>query len=122
MKKSPQKNPKRGEVWLVNFDTTVGSEIKKTRPALILQNDVGNRFSAVTIVAALSSYPGGELYPTEVMVSPPVGGLEKQSVVMLNQILTVDQKRLVARIGTVKTQTVRAAENALLISLGFVGV
>ena len=122
MKKSPQKNPKRGEVWLVNFDTTVGSEIKKTRPALILQNDVGNRFSAVTIVAALSSYPGGELYPTEVMVSPPEGGLEKQSVVMLNQILTVDQKRLVARIGTVKTQTVRAAENALLISLGFVGV
>ena len=58
--------PKRGEVYLVSFDPTVGSEIRKTRPALIIQNDVSNRLSPITIVAAISSQFGEKLYPTEI--------------------------------------------------------
>jgi len=58
------KAPKRGEIWLVNFDPTIGSEINKTRPALIIQNDIGNTYSPVTIVAALTSAtPGEKIYP-----------------------------------------------------------
>ena len=56
--------PKRGEVYLVNFEPTLGSEINKTRPALILQNDVGNRYSKITIVAAITSRFAEPLYPT----------------------------------------------------------
>lgn len=122
MKKPAPKLPKRGEVWIVNFDPTIGSEIRKTRPAVILQNNIGNRFSAVTIVAALSSHDGGDVYPTEVSIEPPEGGLEKRSVILLNQIRTVDKKRLVARIGTLTSDTLRATERALLISLGLIDV
>ncbi|MEK7107118.1 MAG: type II toxin-antitoxin system PemK/MazF family toxin [Patescibacteria group bacterium] len=115
-----QTTPKRGDLWIVNFDPTIGSEIRKTRPALVLQNDVGNSFSAVTIIAALSSHDGGVVYPTEVPIEPPEGGLEKRSVVLLNQIRTVDKQRLIARIGTVTSHTMRAVERALLISLGLI--
>lgn len=71
--------PKRGEVYLVNFDPTLGAEIKKTRPALVIQNDIGNRYSAITIVAALTSKFDDHLYPTEVLVMPHEGGLETPS-------------------------------------------
>jgi mRNA interferase MazF len=67
--------PKRGEIYLVNFDPTLGSEIQKTRPALILQNDISNQHSPITIVAALSSQFDTKLYPTEVLITPPEGGL-----------------------------------------------
>jgi|SRR3989344_3859982 len=121
MKKKPRPlTPKRGEVWIVNFDPTIGSEIKKIRPAVILQNDIGNRFSSVTIVAAISSHSGDLLYPTEVLAGPPEGGLEKPSIVLLNQIRTVDKKRLVTRIGRIELGTMRAIDRAILISLGLV--
>lgn len=113
-------SPKRGDLWIVNFDPTIGSEIRKTRPALILQNDIGNSFSAVTIIAALSSHDGRVAYPTEVPIKPPEGGLQKRSVVLLNQIRTLDKRRLVARIGAIKADTMRAVERALLISLGLI--
>src|SRR3990170_6908046 len=91
--------PRRGEVHLVNFDPTVGHEIKKTRPALIVQNDIANRYSPVTIVAAITTYQLGEkVYPTEVMVRPPEGGLVNKSLVLLNQVRTVDRQRLVQRL------------------------
>ncbi len=67
--------PKRGDIYLVNFDPTLGAEIRKTRPALILQNDIANKYSPVTIVAAISSKYDNPLYPTEVLISadlPPV--------------------------------------------------
>jgi mRNA interferase MazF len=60
---------------LVNFDPTIGSEIKKTRPALILQNDVSNQYSPITIVAAITSQFTEPLYPTEVLIKVPEGGL-----------------------------------------------
>ena len=110
--------PKRGELYLVNFDPTIGSEIKKTRPALILQNDIANRHSPVTIVAALSSNVSKPLYPTEVLIEPDTGGVEKFSVVLLNQIRTIDKERLVKKLGRVKEETMDNVDHALQISLG----
>ncbi|MFO0985034.1 MAG: type II toxin-antitoxin system PemK/MazF family toxin [Planctomycetota bacterium] len=94
--------PGRGEVYLVNFDSPVGAEIQKTRPAaLILQNDIGNRCSPVTIVAAISSQLGERLYPTEVLIKPGEAGLKKPSAVLLTQIRTIDKVRLTKRLGAV---------------------
>jgi mRNA interferase MazF len=77
--------PKRGEVYLVNFDPTIGAEIQKTRPALIVQNNIANRHSPITIVAAITSQFEEPLYPTEVLIQPPEGGLTIPSVVLLNR-------------------------------------
>lgn len=110
--------PKRGEVYLVSFDPTVGSEIKKTRPALVVQNDIGNRYSPITIVAAITSKFDEELYPTEVLVTPPEGGLHEPSVVALNQIRSIDKQRLVKRLGVVKPATMVRVDQALRISVG----
>jgi mRNA interferase MazF len=113
-------SPKRGEVWLVSFDPTLGAEIKKTRPALVFQNDVANRASPITIVAAITSrFDEGRLYPTEVRLAPPGGGLGAESVVLLNQLRSVDKRRLVKRLGRVKPGTLEHVERALQISLGF---
>jgi mRNA interferase MazF len=85
-------SPRRGEVHLVSFDPTVGSEIQRTRPALILQNDIANRHSPITIVAAITSQFAEPLYPTEVLITPPEGGLTTASVALLNQIRSIDRQ------------------------------
>jgi mRNA interferase MazF len=114
--------PKRGDVVLVDFDPTIGAEIRKTRPALVIQNDIDNLHSPITIVAALSSQIAGERYPTEVVLHPPEGGLTKPSVVLLNQIRSVDRRRLVGRLGRLKPATLMRVDQALRISLGLVNV
>lgn len=122
MKKRAREALKRGQVWVVNFDPTVGSEIKKIRPAVILQNDIGNRYSPVTIVAALSSQFGPSLYPTEVPIEPPEGGLKERSVVLLNQIRSIDKKRLVSNMGTLSAEIMQKVDVALRISVGLAGL
>lgn len=114
--------PRRGEVYLVNFDPTLVSEIRKTRPALILQNDIANRHSPITIVAAVASKIGDTLYPTEVFISQPEGGLNVDSVVLLNQIRSIDRQRLTKRVGAVRPGTMEKVERALQISLGLLKV
>jgi len=114
--------PKRGEVYLVNFDPTVGAEIKKTRPALVLQNDVANRYSPITIVAAVTSHFEEPLYPTEVVIPVGEGGTNVGSVVLLNQIRSVDKRRLIKRLGALKPLTMEEIDRALCISLGLVGL
>lgn len=114
--------PKRGEVYLVNFDPTVGAEIQKTRPALILQNDIANRHSAITIVAAITSKFDATLYPTEVLISPLEAGLTTESVVLLNQVRPVDKRRLVKRLGSLTPATLQQVERALLLSFGIIKV
>ncbi len=114
--------PKRGEVYLVNFDPTMGAEIQKTRPALILQNDIANRHSPITIVAAISSKFEEPLYPTEVLISVPEGGLSVDSVVLLNQLRSIDRRRLVRRLGAIQPNTMAKAERSLQISLGLLKV
>lgn len=112
--------PKRGEVYLVNFDPTIGSEIRKTRPALILKNNIANQHSPITIVAAITSQSDELLYPTEVLIRSPEGGLNKTSVVLLNQVHSIDKQRLVRRLGTVEASTMNLVDQAILISLGLV--
>ena len=114
--------PKRGEVYLVNFDPTIGAEIRKTRPALILQNDVANRHSPITIVAAITSQFEEPLYPTEVLVSMPEGGLSVDSVVLLNQVRSIDRRRLVRRLGALKADTMEGVERSVQISFGLLKV
>lgn len=112
--------PKRGEVYLVNFDPTIGSEIKKTRPALVVQNDISNEFSPITIVAAITSEYDDNLYPTEVSIKPPEGGLTNNSVVLLNQIRSVDKKRLIKRLGKLTLTSMKQVERAIQISFGLI--
>jgi mRNA interferase MazF len=119
---TPLVRPRRGEVYLVNFDPTIGAEIQKTRPALIVQNDVANRHSAITIVAAISSQFDQTVYPTEVLISPPEGGLRTESVALLNQIRSIDKQRLVRRLGTLKPETMNRVDNAILISMGLIKI
>ena len=123
MGKTPQGvGPKRGEVYLVGFDPTVGAEIQKTRPALIIQNDVANRYSPITIVAAITAQFDEPLYPTEVALRPAEGGLRASSVVVLNQIRSIDRRRLIRRIGRLSPETMERVGMALQVSLGLDGV
>ena len=112
--------PLRGEVYFVAFDPTLGAEIRKTRPALILQNDIANRSSPITIVAAITSKFDEELYPTEVLVRAPEGGLDADSVVLLNQLRSIDRRRLIRRTGRLVPETMRRVDRALMLSLGLV--
>lgn len=114
--------PKRGQVYLVSFDPTIGSEIKKTRPALVLQNDTANRYSPITIVAAITSKIDEKLYPTEVPIPRGEGGLTADSVVLSNQIRSIDRRRLVKKLGSVKADTMGRVERAMQVSLGLLQV
>jgi len=113
-------SPRRGEVYLVNFDPTLGAEIRKTRPALILQNDIANRHSPITTVAAITSQFDEPLYPTEVLIRAREGGLQTDSVALLNQIRSMDRQRLVRRLGRLSPATMERVDRALMISLGLV--
>ena len=115
-------HPQRGEVWIVNFDPTVGAEIKKSRPALILQNDIANEHSPITIVAAITSKFDEKLYPTEVLTSQREGGLAQESVALLNQIRSIDKQRLVKKLGIVQNKTLREVEKAIKISLELINL
>ncbi len=109
--------PKRGDVYYVSFDPTIGVEIKKTRPALIIQNDIGNVHSSATIVAAITSTARGA-FPYEVALRAGEGGLPKDSLILLNQIRTIDKKRLGRKTGTVSAATMKDVDEAIAISLG----
>ena len=121
-KRQKVNSPKRGEVYLVSCDPTLGAEIRKTRPALILQNDIANRHSPLTIVAAITSKFADTLYPTEGLIQPPEGGLGTDSVVLLNQIRSIDRRRLIKRLGALKPTTMQHVEQALLLSFGLIQV
>ena len=114
--------PKRGDVFLVRFDPTEGVEIAKTRPAVIIQNDVGNRFSDLTIAAPITSKYDAELYPTEVLVKAPEGGLKNDSVVLLNQIRAIDKHRLGRRLGSLQSSTMTLVNEALAVSVGLADI
>jgi mRNA interferase MazF len=115
--------PKRGDLYLVEFDPARGHEIQKTRPALVIQNDIGNEFSPVTIVAAITSKVSPTPYPVEVVVAPTKGnGLSMPSAIQLGQIRSVDRERLVKHLGTLDAATMRKVDRAMKISLGLVDI
>jgi len=108
--------PKRGEIWTVDFNPGRGSEQRGLRPALVLQNDVGNEFAGTTIVAAITSTV--RPYPVTVHLKGGEGGLAQESMVNLAQLLTADKQRLVRRLGSLPSSRMQQVEAALRISLG----
>ena len=114
--------PKRGEIFLVSFDPSLGHEIQKMRPAVVIQNDISNRYSPITIVAAISSSFSDPPHPREVIVEPGKSGLAKRSAVILNQIRSVDRQRLVKKLGYLDSTTLKRVDEALKISLGLIEI
>ena len=96
--------------------------VRTTRPALILQNDIANRHSPITILAAITFQFEAPLYPTEVLIKAREAGLAHDSVVLCNQIRSIDKRRLVRRLGAARAGTMARVERALAISLGLVRV
>ena len=119
MPKRPVKTwPRRGEIFLVSFDPTVGAEIKKTRPALVIQNDIANLHSPITIVAAITSRSDDRVYHTRVPINAGEGGLHADSLALLNQIRAIDTRRLARRLGKITPATQKRVDRAIQISLG----
>ena len=108
--------PRRGEVWIVNFNPGRGSEQKGIRPALIIQNDIGNQYANTTIVASITTRI--KPYPVTVVLKKEEAGLQEKSMVNLAQILTIDKGRLMKRLGTLSNGRMEEVERALKISLG----
>jgi len=116
-------SPKRGDIYLVEFDPARGSEANQTRPALIIQNDIGNQYRPVTIVAAITSRLSPVPYPVDVVITPTkANGLSLQSAIQLGQIRSMDRQRLMKRLGTADAATMRKVDNAIKISLGLVAI
>jgi mRNA interferase MazF len=109
--------PRRGELYWVNLDPTIGSEIAKTRPALIISNDIGNQHADRVIVAPISSGGTGKVYPFEVLLRAGESGLAKDSKVLLDQIRTLDKSRLGGHIGTLAPERLEEVNRAIRLSL-----
>ena len=97
--------PKKGEIYLVNFDPTVGHEVKKKRPALILSNNIHNQYSPLVTVAPLSSNTN-KVYPFEVYVPKKLTGLNENSKIMIIQLRSIDKKRLINKIGNIEDKEI----------------
>ena len=112
------KTIRRGEIWQVRFDPIEGWEIGKTRPALVLQNDVGNRYAGTTIVAAITARV--KELPTLVEIEPSKeNGLRRPCAVNLSHLRTISQSRMVVHLGRLEDAYFPKIEQAILISLGF---
>lgn len=109
--------PRRGEIYWVHLDPSLGSEIAKTRPALVISNDIGNELAERVIVAPISSSGTARVYPFEVLLEPADSGLPKASKVLLDQIRTVDKQRLGNRIGVVSGEHMQEVNAAIRLSL-----
>lgn len=111
---------KRGELYYADLSPVVGSEQGGVRPVLVVQNDVGNKYSPTVIAAAVTSRIGKAKLPTHIELSADLYGLNKNSVVLLEQIRTLDKRRLKERIGELNPSVMHKVDGALLISLGFI--
>ena len=112
---------RRGDIYTVDLEPVRGSEQGKVRPALVIQNDVGNQYSPTVIVAAITSGTHRK-FDVNVLVKAPEGGLNNDSLILLNQIRTVDKARLGRYWGRVSTQTMAEVNEAIQISLGLVAI
>jgi mRNA interferase MazF len=111
---------KRGDIVLAALEPVKGSEQGGTRPVLIIQNDISNKFSPATIIAPITSSIGDKEYPTDVFISKLDSNLNKDSKVLLNQIRAIDKKRIVNRISYLSNFTMSKVDMALKISLGLI--
>lgn len=108
---------KRGDIVLVNLEPKKGSEQGGIRPALILQNDTYNKYSPVTIVAAITSKIFSKEYPTNVFVTKKESKLKKDSTILLNQIRTIDKSRIIKKVSSLNLINMSKVNNAIKICL-----
>ncbi len=111
-------NVKRGDIFYADLSPVKGSEQGGIRPVLIIQNDVGNKFSPTVIAAAITSKKGKNSIPTHIEVDATANGLAKNSVVLLEQIRTIDKRRLKEKMGTLDTFIMNKINKALIVSFG----
>ena len=109
---------KRGEIYYADLSPVVGSEQGGVRPVLTVQNDVGNRYSPTVIAAAITSQRDKAKLPTHIEIDAARSGLSKNSVVLLEQIRTIDKRRLKERMGEVEPALMNRINSALSISFG----
>lgn len=109
---------KRGEIVLVNLEPVIGSEQGRIRPALIIQNDIGNELSPTTIIAPITSKIYSKEFPTNVFLRKQDSKLDKDSTVLLNQIRTIDKIRIIKKIIMLDDFLMKKVDMAVKISLG----
>ncbi len=112
---------RRGDIFTVDLEPARGSEQGQVRPALVIQNDIGNQYSPTVIVAAITSGSHSQ-FDVNVPVKAPEGGLHNDSLILLNQIRTVDKTRLGRYWGRVSVQAMAQVDEAVKISLGLVSI
>lgn len=113
-------NVKRGELYYADLSPVVGSEQGGVRPVLVVQNDVGNKYSPTIIAAAVTSKINKAKLPTHIELPSSTYGLARDSVILLEQIRTLDKRRLKEKIGELNEATMSKVDKAILISFGFV--
>jgi len=112
------KQPKRGEIYFLDFSPSKGREMKGPHPALVIQNNIGNKASGLTIVAAITSSLKVAELPVGVLITIEESGLPHKSVVHLGQIYTIDKGRLWNHVGTLSAQKMQEVDRAIEVSLG----
>ena len=112
---------KRGDIFYADLSPVVGSEQGGTRPVLIVQNDTGNRHSPTVIAAAITSQTGKARLPTHINIDGPSAGLTKDSIVLLEQIRTIDKRRLREHMGRLDEQVMDKIDSAIAVSFGLRG-
>ena len=112
---------KRGDIFYADLSPVVGSEQGGTRPVLIVQNNMGNRHSPTVIAAAITSQMNKARLPTHIELIGPTVGLTKDSVVLLEQIRTIDKKRLREHMGRLDEETMNKVDDAIAVSFGLHG-
>ena len=113
---------KRGDIYYADLSPVVGSEQGGIRPVLVLQNDIGNKYSPTVIVAAITSQINKSKLPTHLSIRADQFGIAKDSVVLLEQLRTIDKKRLRERVCHIDTDNMKKIDYALKISLGLIDV
>lgn len=111
-------NVRRGDIFYADLSPVVGSEQGGTRPVLIVQNDTGNRHSPTVIAAAITSQLGKARLPTHITVTGREVGLAKDSVILLEQIRTLDKRRLREHMGRLSEEQMSKVDNAIAVSFG----
>lgn len=114
-------NIKRGDIYYADLSPVVGSEQGGLRPVLIIQNDVGNRYSPTVIAAAITSRMGKTRLPTHIDIYAARAGLAKDSVILLEQVRTLDKRRLRERMGHLDESIMERVNTAIAVSFGIVG-
>ncbi len=111
---------KRGEIYYADLSPVVGSEQGGIRPVLIIQNNIGNRYSPTVIAAAITSQQDKTKLPTHISVAADSSGLQKNSIVLLEQVRTLDKRRLKEKMGDLDLESMNRVDHALSVSFGLV--